>query len=51
MQLCYVYFTNDRMNEANDCVTRMVQDDPKMASDLLKEIQKRWPDKVKEYQA
>ncbi|HMM00929.1 MAG TPA: hypothetical protein PKC96_06315 [Bacilli bacterium] len=51
VQLCYVYFTNDRLKEANDCVRRMVHDDPKMASDLLKEIEKRWPDKVKEYQA
>jgi len=51
VQLCYVYFTNDRINEANDCVRRMVHDDPKMASELLKEIEKRWPDKVKEYQA
>ena len=34
-QLCYVYFTNDMTEEADDCVRRMVEDDPEYAISML----------------
>lgn len=35
-QLCYVYFTNGMKEEADDCVRRMVEDDPEYAISMLK---------------
>jgi TPR repeat protein len=42
-QLCYVYFTNGMKEEADDCVRRMVEDDPEYAMSMLKKIDRGWP--------
>lgn len=35
-QLCYVYFTNGMKEEADDCVRRMLDDDPEYAVSVLR---------------